>query len=529
MKVDIGIITIREDEFEAVLQRFNPAPYREPGKRGYGICHIKTNGGHQYAIAIARASEQGNDTSQRLAYDMIRDLNPRLILVVGIAGGVPDNEFTLGDVIISSRIHNLDVGAQRANRTSSFDIRGGIHPVISDITANLLLYRDQLAGWNKSESIGQERPDLDPQQVTIEGGDKEWRKKVQESLDLHFGTEQEQDRQPRFKTGTIASSNRLMRDPLTIKQWHQIARTILAVEMEAAGVYEAAQAIDHQVPIMTIRGISDIVGLNRDSRWTAYACQTAAAFTYAFVMTNPMDPSVVQLSKPNLLLVTNTQHEMGAILDLSKINFDQEFERRFVGQKTYYYLGAAETANVFMVLIDADERAGAFIKEGLQILSPTAVVMVGLAFGAKRMRQDIGDILVSDQVIKFDIDRVGSGPDGEMKFLFRRDNVSASRRLLDKFRDGALDWGTRVHFGALLSGSILIDNEEFRDRLLDQIGSTAIGGELGQASLYVTLAEHNIDWISVREIASWADGNKNPGGRSTAIDFVFYVLQRIGL
>ncbi len=28
MKVDIAIITVREDEYEAVLQRFKPTPYR---------------------------------------------------------------------------------------------------------------------------------------------------------------------------------------------------------------------------------------------------------------------------------------------------------------------------------------------------------------------------------------------------------------------------------------------------------------------------------------------------------------------
>src|SRR5258708_1646872 len=110
MKVDIAIITIREDEFEAVLQRFKPTPYHELGKRTYGICHVETKVGRNYTIAIARCSEQGNDSSQKLVLDMIHDLDPRLILVVGIASGIPHEEFTLGDVIISSHIHNLNEG-----------------------------------------------------------------------------------------------------------------------------------------------------------------------------------------------------------------------------------------------------------------------------------------------------------------------------------------------------------------------------------------------------------------------------------
>jgi nucleoside phosphorylase len=298
MKADVAIITIREDEFDAVLQRFKPVPYREPGRRKYGICHLETEGGNRYTIAIARCSEQGNDTSQQLAHDMIYDFDPRLILVVGIAGGVPHDEFTLGDVIISTRIHNLDVGALHENGSCTFDIRGGVHPVISDIAGSLLLYQDQLASWNTPASIGQERPLLDPQRVVIIGGEG-WRKRVQTSLNLHFGTQQGQGRLPKFKTGSIASSNYLIRNPLILEQWREIARTVIAVEMEAAGVYQAAQTIERQYPVMAIRGISDIIGLERDVQWTAYACQTAAAFTYAFILTDPIGPRVKDINSPN--------------------------------------------------------------------------------------------------------------------------------------------------------------------------------------------------------------------------------------
>src|SRR6266566_7948596 len=173
-RVDIAIITTREDEFEAVLRHFKTSPHREPGGRTYGICPIEAKGGQHYTIAIARSSEQGNDSSQKLANDMIHDLNPRLILVVGIAGGVPHDEFTLGDVIVSTRIHNLNVGAQREDGSIEFDIRGGIHPLISDITGNLLLYQDRLAGWNEQSSIGQARQDVNVRRATI-SGDEEWR------------------------------------------------------------------------------------------------------------------------------------------------------------------------------------------------------------------------------------------------------------------------------------------------------------------------------------------------------------------
>jgi hypothetical protein len=41
---------------------------------------------------------------------------------------------------------------------------------------------------------------------------------------------------------------------------------------------------------MAIRGISDIIGFERDDQWTKYACQTAAAFAYAFVTAGILTP-----------------------------------------------------------------------------------------------------------------------------------------------------------------------------------------------------------------------------------------------
>ncbi|HEY6540699.1 MAG TPA: TIR domain-containing protein [Ktedonobacteraceae bacterium] len=73
-------------------------------------------------------------------------------------------------------------------------------------------------------------------------------------------------------------------------QWLQTARNILAVEMESAGVYQATQRIQHQYQVMAIRGISDIIGLERDNQWTKYACQTAASFASAFVRAGIITP-----------------------------------------------------------------------------------------------------------------------------------------------------------------------------------------------------------------------------------------------
>ena len=46
---------------------------------------------------------------------------------------------------------------------------------------------------------------------------------------------------------------------------------------------QATQRTLKQYPVMTIRAITNIVGLELDPRWTKYACQTAASFAFAFI------------------------------------------------------------------------------------------------------------------------------------------------------------------------------------------------------------------------------------------------------
>jgi nucleoside phosphorylase len=90
-------------------------------------------------------------------------------------------------------------------------------------------------------------------------------------------------------TGAIASSDRLMKDAETMSVWSKIARQVVAVEMESAGIYKATQG--RNVPFLAIRGISDVVGFRREDDWTPYACETAAAFAHAFLRTRPILPA----------------------------------------------------------------------------------------------------------------------------------------------------------------------------------------------------------------------------------------------
>lgn len=98
-RVDFAIITILEEEFKAVLERFSLRQPVEKGKQLYEYCRFMTHAGVECGVAVVRSLEQGQTAAQSVARDVIEDLDPGWLILAGIAGGVPDDGFTLGDVL----------------------------------------------------------------------------------------------------------------------------------------------------------------------------------------------------------------------------------------------------------------------------------------------------------------------------------------------------------------------------------------------------------------------------------------------
>jgi nucleoside phosphorylase len=285
-KLDFGIITIREDESQAVLKRL-PTKTLCKGKQTYSISTLLTSNGDEYVIASVRCLEQGNQQAQSVAQRLIDDLDPQWILLVGIAGCIPDPDYTLGDVILASRLHDFCVSARFENGASQFNVRGGpMHPDVQNLLASLPFIESLLGKWNTSRRIGADRPKTKLQAENFYGDDV-WKDKTRASLKRYFGPKSNR-KIPKVLTGSVASSDTLVKDTNLVKEWQQSARQVAGIEMELAGVYQAAH--DAQKPVLAIRGISDVVGFKRSPEWTEYACHTAAAVAVALLKFRPINP-----------------------------------------------------------------------------------------------------------------------------------------------------------------------------------------------------------------------------------------------
>ena len=280
--VDIGILTIREDEFRAVLQVFPDGHGIYKGRhREYTLRTADAGQGARYRLAVLRQIEQGNGEAQEAARDLIDDLQPSLLLVVGIAGGLPSDDICLGDVVLSTRVLDFSLEARKFREHTTYNVGGG--PIFKSIAAGIanLSARESDLGiwWEELPS----KPSVTwaPSRLY---GPTVWRRQVRGSLKSHFGKGLPA-KPPTFSTGAIASSDRLVKDPKVLFPWITTARGILAIEMESAGVHRATR---DRTPMLSIRGLSDIVGLKRHDAWTKYACAAAAAFARGYLRTRPV-------------------------------------------------------------------------------------------------------------------------------------------------------------------------------------------------------------------------------------------------
>jgi nucleoside phosphorylase len=106
--------------------------------------------------------------------------------------------------------------------------------------------------------------------------------------------------------------------------------------------------------------------------------------------------------------------------------------------------------------------------------------------------------------------------------------------LLNWVSHAETDWpetSPEIKKGLVLSGDKLVDNQDFRDRLLE-MEPDAIGGEMEGAGVYVASQSAKIEWLLIKAVCDWADGNKATNknelqtqAAKAAADFTVQVLR----
>ncbi|MGW0712323.1 phosphorylase family protein [Streptomyces sp. NPDC002643] len=231
-----------------------------------------------------------------------------------------------------------------------------------------------------------------------------------------------------------------------------------------------------------------------------------------------------------LLLVVATAEERDAVFrSVAAVNGTGP-ERRRLGDHTVFALGRISDADLYVV--QSEQASGGpsgsalVVSSVLDRLAPDYLIAVGICCGTRPGKQELGHVLVSTQLRMMDHRRVGDA-DGQPLVVLRGDKVSASGVLLDRLRAAEIDWtGAKVHFGLMLSSSVLIDFAPLRDRMVAE-EPDALGAEMEGGGVYAAATGRHVPWIVVKAVSDWGEAKTDtaqPPAARNAADFVVHMV-----
>ncbi len=167
-------------------------------------------------------------------------------------------------------------------------------------------------------------------------------------------------------------------------------------------------------------------------------------------------------------------------------------------------------------------------KDAVDFWKPKIVIMVGIAFGMNSKEDNIGDVLVSNKICSYEVKKITTNENGEKEEIQRSTIAEAGNILRDRFKNLGRDWEhsladgskSKILVGQIVSGEKLINNMEYKKEIM-RAYPEAIGGEMEAMGVYVATRSLNcLEWIIVKGICDWADGNKDHNKEKNQIEAI---------
>lgn len=287
----IGLITITPDEMRAVVPRMGEQVKIEIRRRFYSVGPGPAGSGIGQVV-LTGSSRQGGISASQAARDIVDDWSPDVIIVVGIGGGLPSTDCSLGDVVLARSIQDLRVRALLDDGSAEYSAEGSqAARSLTDMLAHLPALETRLAGWNSADEIGLDRPVVEMASLETYGS-SEWQSKVISAVRVCL-VDSARDA-PLALSAPIVSTDALVKDSSFAKAVRDKVRHAAAFEMEAGGVFAAAESANGSVPVLVVKGISDIVGLKRLDSWALYAAESASSYAFKLMSSGTLRDAVAR-------------------------------------------------------------------------------------------------------------------------------------------------------------------------------------------------------------------------------------------
>lgn len=286
----------------------------------------------------------------------------------------------------------------------------------------------------------------------------------------------------------------------------------------------------------TINSASTARADSAPDRFVALSAEKPKKIKYAEMAFREIEPYSTQ---GLALVVTATDTETSALHQkMTPLPGEEGLLEVKKDNATYFLgkLGNFAIANVECGSMGSVASMGSIltVSNAISALQPKFVLMVGIAFGIDGVKQNIGDVLVSEHILPYEIQRAGSD-----QIIWRGSKPEASNTLRNNFKN-LRGWEYTLPNGEeaslelcdILSGEKLIDNLNLRNQLVQQF-PTAKGGEMEGAGLYAACQDKGVEWILVKSICDFADGHKGSGKKEkqalaieTALQACLYVFNK---
>ncbi|CAB3831519.1 5'-methylthioadenosine/S-adenosylhomocysteine nucleosidase [Achromobacter mucicolens] len=204
------------------------------------------------SCAVASLGNAGNVNASAITTLLLSELNPKKVLMMGIAGG-RRKKLSLGEVVLSERVVYYEGAAAHA---------GGQIALRPEMQRPALSTQQDLNAYFATASL--------PDRLQERAGK------------LGFVIPAESDAgdvaaRLMVSPATIASGEMLIRDPEVFESFQSIHDKALVAEMEAYGVFDACEK--QSVPVLVVRGISDYGDTTKDNTFHRIASEAAAIVT----------------------------------------------------------------------------------------------------------------------------------------------------------------------------------------------------------------------------------------------------------
>jgi len=276
--LDVVVLTVIPAELEAarrVLQIEARAREKTVDGTVYFRGAVRSSlADRDYAIALTCIGSAGNPVAAAATASAIARYQPRAVLLMGIAAGIRD-KVRVGDVVLSDRVVAYEPAALiRSANGTKVQPRPEIDRTPHTMAQDVVTYRLDSARLRTAfERAGGVIP------TAPEARAEEFRAHVATTISA--------------RQGTIASGEKLLRDPGKLLEVRELHGKTEVGEMEASGVVDACRR--GAVPWLIIRGISDFGDELKDDRFHAFASCAAAAVLHDF-LTHGLDLGRVRSS-----------------------------------------------------------------------------------------------------------------------------------------------------------------------------------------------------------------------------------------